>query len=126
MGALVGALVGAMVGALVGVEVGASVGTVVGACVGDVVGAGVSHLPVVQLLLWQSEFCTHDNPSAQGGQSPPPQSSSVSFSPFSPSLHDIAVGALVGEVVGATVGTGVGARVPHTRSVFTVGAMISY
>ena len=113
-------------GALVGLLVGAGVGDSVGAPVGEGVGVGVSHTLVLHRPLTQSKSDAHCLPDPHLGQVPPPQSMSVSCSPCWPLLHDFVVGAFVGAVVGILLGASVGEYVAHSRSVFTVGALISY
>ena len=115
VGAAVGAAVGAGVGRGVGAGVGASVGNGVGAAVGAKVGAAVgdlvlSHLPEPKHTpLWQSAFTRQSLPPAHAGHpSVPPQSTSVSVPPFTPSLQSWGVGAKVGVAVGAGVGVSVG------------------
>ena len=124
VGVFVGALEGTLVGALVGSGVGRLVGVFVGARVGDMVGEGVSQVLVgaSQELLEQSEFSKHFLPGAQALQLAPPQSTSVSPSPRTPSAQAAIVGAFVGEVVGAAVG----AIVEQTRSLLADGPRDSY
>ena len=56
----------------------------------------------------QSSPSVQARPMLQRGQSPPPQSTSVSKASIMPLLHDIDVGRGVGERVGAVVGAGTG------------------
>ena len=131
-GASVGAAVGTREGALVGTRegtlVGKAVGVLDGAVDGETVGAFVAarHFPAEQTSLSQSRSTKQSWPAVQTGQVPPPQSTSVSCSPLTPSAQLIAVGDGVGDVVGVALGAGLGARVAHSRSVFTVAGFISY
>lgn len=84
-------------------------GDVVGDNVGDVVGAP-THVPAMQVLVLQSESRTHAWSISQGLHLGPPQSTSVSWSSFTPVRQRSPVGAgVVGDCVGAGVGVRVGA-----------------
>lgn len=115
---MVGEGEGAGVGLFV---VGLLVGADDGACVGDTVGEGVSHTFVVlvgkQRPLAQSECLIREWPAVHGGQTPPPQSVSVSECTKSvcPFKHHTGVGAGDGAAVGAAVGENVGASVIRTE-----------
>ena len=87
LGTVVGAGVGAVVGTAEGAGVGDAVGTVDGAGVGARVGVAVGalHVPLAHVPLMQSVLAAHAKPAAQAGHTPPPQSTSVSTPPFTPS-----------------------------------------
>jgi hypothetical protein len=128
LGAAVGTREGALVGTREGTLVGAAVGVLDGAVDGETVGAFVAarHFPAEHTPLSQSRSTKQSWPAVQTGQVPPPQSTSVSCSPLTPSAQLIAVGDGVGDVVGVALGAGLGARVAHSRSVFTVAGFVSY
>jgi len=111
VGKAVGAAVGAEVGCLVGRVDGAAVGCGVGEGVGKGVGAALTHTLPSQLLLLQSLCVRHARPSLHFGHSGPPQSISVSLPLTALSMHEGAVGALVGARVGEIVGAGDGVDV---------------
>ena len=122
-----GILVGAAEGTAVGIadgsndgdSDGAGGGYVVGNTVGDIVGfavvvpvgENVTHTFAAQLPRRQSASITHDSPISHPWHKSPPQSTSVSFPFFIPSMHSAAVGPAVGIAVGWKDGTGVGTSV---------------
>lgn len=136
VGSIVGDTVGAMVGAIVGAVDGEAVGarlarvglavlaTVgltegtwvagVGSMDGVAVGAAPTHtraanpVPLLQISEPQSPSPSHCDPTGQGWQDSPPQSTSDSSPSWTPFVQLVVVGVGVGTTVGARVGARVG------------------